>query len=603
MNKSTKAARTIVFCCGFGVLAACGGGGSSSGQSANSPSGGSSSSSSISSVSSSSSGNNSTSSSTSSSSAASSSSVSVSSSSSSQSSSVSSSSSLAGSVNRPRYVVVRGTDPNASHGLSIFLIPLDGKAPLSIRKLDDSVLSWGQLADRFYYFRWESDGNIHLYGTLLNDLSAVPTPQRVSSLELAGAGQLCDVNALMDNLGDSNTAKIMIRIAGNDSVCNDADDINELVDLNAPISVAPTVMAFNSKFNMFFPFYSQTGSFMGVMFNDVDTSTFSVAKQANFAEVLPLVTHDANVPITTVFSNWDYAPMLLSASVNGMTKLFRTSINGGSEPIYDAKGIFNMVRGDTDAVYFTDYHWNPNTYDIYEAPFTMTGQPILLYSEQGSNVTRYGILGSSASKLILYNYDSTKDESYFYTIPKGTHSNGLTLIRTYSGKEIDFFVSLLGASDTSQPGIVGVRWDKTVGNTGYVTDIFDTNGNSIIASLRKTVVARTSSGSTRLIAFGDIKDVDGNYGGSTVNDIDLSTAALTPYKSESSSDFRVGSGQRIMFDNETQEYGIAKLGSPSSSNEYIFDFNKPITTLIFDFRSRMIYVAPTSINGTALSYY
>jgi hypothetical protein len=288
--------------------------------------------------------------------------------------------------------------------------------------------------------------------------------------------------------------------------------------------------------------------------------------------------------------------------MNGQTTLYRSSINGGSVPLYTANGAINFSAADTNNIYFTDSH-NPGTFDIYQIPATMTGQPMLLRSIQYPEIVPQVVLGSTGSKLILFYYDSSLKQSFFQSIPTNVVSATSNPIRTYADSVVDRFIYTESGNSSSQQDMIVMRLNGIAGSASFVTDVFRDNGANLYAPLQKTFVTRTVSGPLSLIAYSDIQDTNGSYGGGTINDIDMPSGVMTPYHSSDDSLFRIGAGQILVFDGGGTGYCVARMGYPSPYTANDLDNSRTITTLIVDFEAKAVYPMPTLIGNETLHYY
>jgi hypothetical protein len=520
----------------------------------------------------------------------------------SSSSSVSSASSStpSGLVAKPRYLVAAVTP-------DLYIFPSTTLSAPALTKVATSALGYIQMNGVLYYFAADGSNAVHLYGVKLDDVSVVPSPYQVGALVLSSTSEVCYFQGYWDNQSDPATGKILIRVAGTNHICGDVDDLNETIKVSDTPSDQPQLSAFQQPFRSIWMLYSKSGVNLGAMYIEPTSGDLKFANAADFSQAVTLAPIGGNPNYSIWYANWDYAPIYYVPFPGsaGQTVLFRTSLNGGYTPIYTSKGYAPVCCTDSNNIYFSDDYGYPRKYDIYKLASIMTAQPQLIYSESFTDSAVgdvRGIVGSVVSSLVLYKYNKTPNQSYIQTISTNTFSTSGTTLRTFDGALLDRFLYTEAGKDQSTSVIVAVRWNNALSVPGYVSEVFKSDGTQLIAPTNNMAIKRLDSYSNQVLAYKDITDMDGNLGGASVNDINLTTGTIIPYTSADGSIFRIGKGQTVYFDGGSTEYGFVKVGYPSTYSIYQLDTTRPYMQLLVDFVSRKIYVLPLTIDGTAVRY-
>ena len=328
------------------------------------------------------------------------------------------------------------TDYDSSTGVSSLLIlqasSIPNAAPVTVASsatISGYITYWASSNVTLNGTHWDyalifwgtgSDGNQHLYSVNLTDAtSTAPVLTQISDLSLPGIANLCySTGWLQENLGDPDSAFIIVDINTSASACGSASDTWKVVHMTDSASTTPVLTT--SKPSYVTPLYAPSGALSGLIALDpsshdlglydatfsnptVFASNIDTSAEGGYTVQIADYNSDGNGHYLgdTIFLN------VSSSEVSaGQSSIWRISYSGSVSKIYSTTGrLAGVVDGN-------NLHRTDNTFDassgmatkslVYQVAATASAPtPLLLTSGAVNSESGWNAVGSNNAVLVL----------------------------------------------------------------------------------------------------------------------------------------------------------------------------------------------------------
>jgi hypothetical protein len=424
--------------------------------------------------------------------------------------------------------------------------------------------------DLMMYAAAGSDGNTHVYGLDLADASTPPVPVQITNLSVPSSQHICYEGQVQSDLATPSSLSVVMYVTagapgakpGTVGYCGFSGGTYELahytdgpsvtaVTLNIPGSSADLSALEND--GGFTPLYQTSGQLGGVVLWDASTKNLNFYSDATFTSSTTLLSSvGIGVPCVNVNAitngnlNGSSRLLLNETTASGTTAYQITASGGTPQPFFS--GTAGSCVTDKDNLYFVGTPSGSTTSAIYQEPLAATPPAQTLLPLPALTTTEgASLIGSNNSVLLFQTYSDSSSgiTSSVFSVPEGiSSSSGTAIGGPYTGAlDTAFLVS--PTSSAADDFLFLTAMDETSSGVSYSSQIL-TAGGVLAAKLPNAVLG--SFGPLSPLLDGDIleiagiTDLNGGYGGGTINSAPLTSLEPTPLTTAGGSDYTVPAG-------------------------------------------------------------
>jgi hypothetical protein len=402
------------------------------------------------------------------------------------------------------------------------------------------------------------DGNLHIYGLTLNNTASLPAPVQISNLSLASTQTICSSSEAETDLSDPTTLFAVIEVGDSASQCGTGTPTFEVVHYTDSSSTGPATVSIDST--DFSTLYSD-GKLVGLIHLDESSNNLEIFADETFSSPTTLL------PAVQFYGSISVAEIDLSDPLDSNIPVFLnvTTGTGAANPsgLYYIDGSSKAIKlihagmiGDTVSddknLYFTDVTSTTET-DIYQAQGDGSSATELYKGTYTQYFTGYGLVGSNDSVLVFdfYNGPGSSAAVTFYTIPLGTLTTTPTQIgssKGYTGISSSFLAAPAGSGQSANKLFVDIESVTSGTPNTYAFSSLELN---LDGSNNPTPTANSYYEGLGVDSdiLGDgvyqvtgIKETTGGWGGGTMNEVNVSTLADTPFTTTGGGNYVVPTG-------------------------------------------------------------
>jgi len=427
-----------------------------------------------------------------------------------------------------------------------------------------------------------ADGNVHLYGVNLSDISATPMPTQIGNLSVSALTNICEFAQAQTDLTDPTTLFVLLHIAG-PSGCNSSGDLYEIAHYQDSPSTPPLAVGVTG----FIPIYQSSGALSGLLSLDVSRNNLNFYTNDSFTNPAILLAgvsaynnlYDVNQTNQPVLGE-DF--VFLNVMIGTTNSLYRVTGSGTANKLYTAAGSlgYTVAQDDTN-LYFTDtVSGTPSTVVFYQEPLTGVGTPMTLYSATYTDGSTYRVIGSNGS-VVLFDSASidpttAASTSSLMTVPVGLSSTNATIIGSPFAGDISVVMAAPTPDDPPADMLfVTVNNTSTKGGAitySYSSEVLTPDGTVKQPLLPNSAfLARTSEFSSGIFQIKSITDTGGGFGGGSVYSVDMGTLAVTAFATTGSGTYTVPAGYFATYFGVSSGIGVGDLSSAGSASAAVQD--------------------------------
>jgi hypothetical protein len=427
--------------------------------------------------------------------------------------------------------------------------------------------------DLIIYAAVGTDGDTHVYGLDLTDISTPPVPVQITNLSVPSSQHICAAGQVEGDLTTPSTLAVVIYVTpgtagaqpGTVGYCGSSPGTYELAHYTDRPTVTPLTLNIPGGTSLFSALqndvgftalYQTSGQLGGIVLWDASTGNYLFYSDATFTTSTTLLSNvGLGVPCVNVsaISNGNFdggSRLLLNVTTASGTAAYQITASGGTPQQFFAGDAASCVT-DSSNLYFIGTPTGSSTSAIYQEPLAATPPAqALLTLPAMSETAGSSLIGSNDSELLYQNYSETVSgiTSSVFSVPEGKSSTSATAIGgSISGSlETAFLASPTG--NVANDLLFLTATDETVSGVSYSSEVLTTTG-TLAATLPKTALGTFGPLSPQLdgnlLAIDGITDTNGGYGGGSVNALSLESLEPTPLTLSGGSPYTMPAGYII----------------------------------------------------------